>query len=310
MKKIIFLFLTIFICLGITSCTKYEDIKPNESDYMAWDGNFIYKGNYKSRTNGENEKILIKYVEYEGHKYYVDLANYGYLNYNNEIYFSFSTSSKKDEKVDSSFIVKYSPKDKDYEVLFASPNELLYLYIEKVYNDYVFVRYYVTEQMISDILYINVKTLEYNLIENVKSSSYFNSGILFVQDGYLKAINPNTLEINSVIKYEKNHTYQFYSNGDKVSIVINNLEFFSDLIIYDFNSKKLNTLLVSDDGYKIQFINNEYFITWSYNNYEMVSGISKKSTIDYKVNNKIYKVDYDNLTYELVYEFEKIKGEL
>ena len=169
MKKIIFLCLTIFICLGITSCTKYEDIKPNESDYTSWDGNFIYKGNYKSRTNGENEKVLIEYVEYDGHKYYVDLANYGYLNYNNEIYFSFSTSSKKDNKVDSSFIVKYSPKDKDYEVLFASTDELLYLYIEKVYNDYVFVRYEVTDQMITDILYINVLTKEHYLIENVKS---------------------------------------------------------------------------------------------------------------------------------------------
>ena len=111
MKKIIFLCLTIFICLGIASCTKYEDILPNESDYASWDGNFIYKGNYKSRTNGENEKVLIEYVEYDGHKYYVDLANYGYLNYNNEIYFSFSTSSKKDNKVDIHGI--YSKKTTD-----------------------------------------------------------------------------------------------------------------------------------------------------------------------------------------------------
>ena len=91
MKKIltIFCFLIVIICL--TSCNKYEDLVPNSGDYANWDGNYIYKGNYRCKTTGEDEERLIKNIEYNGSAYYIN--EYNYSIYNNNLYYFFSESS-------------------------------------------------------------------------------------------------------------------------------------------------------------------------------------------------------------------------
>ena len=64
MKKILS-FISIFLILFVLcSCTKYEDLVPNSDDYASWDGLYIYKGNYRSKTTGEDEERLIKNINY------------------------------------------------------------------------------------------------------------------------------------------------------------------------------------------------------------------------------------------------------
>ena len=46
---------TVLLIFTLSSCVSYDEIKPSESDYATWDGNYIYYGNKRCKTTGENE---------------------------------------------------------------------------------------------------------------------------------------------------------------------------------------------------------------------------------------------------------------
>ena len=95
MKRIITIIFTILLIFTLFSCVSYEEIKPNESDYGIWDGNYIYYGNKRCKTTGEKEETLIKYVDYEDERYYVvDTLYYCYID--NVIYFIYLLSRTYD----------------------------------------------------------------------------------------------------------------------------------------------------------------------------------------------------------------------
>ena len=60
--------LTLFSVACISSCQSMDDIIPEV--YGEWDGNYIYRGNGRSKTTGEEYEQLIESVEVEGETYY------------------------------------------------------------------------------------------------------------------------------------------------------------------------------------------------------------------------------------------------
>ena len=59
------------LCVGcvLAGCDSLYDVAPKE--YGAWDGNYIYLGNVRCKTTGEEEERLIERVEKEGVSYEV-----------------------------------------------------------------------------------------------------------------------------------------------------------------------------------------------------------------------------------------------
>ena len=67
-----------FLGLAITTfsgCKNVYDYKPES--YGEWEGNYIYKGNYRSKTTGEDGEVLVSEVVYEGNTYQVEAYGEG-----------------------------------------------------------------------------------------------------------------------------------------------------------------------------------------------------------------------------------------
>ena len=313
MKKIFIIIFFGIICLSLTSCTKYEDIKPNESDYAVWDGNYIYKGNYRSKTTGEGEKVLIDEIEYNNHKYYVNLDDYTFSYFNQEIYFSFKTSSVKDKSIDSCFVVKYSPKVKDYEILFASPFEILNIQIGDVYQDNLYVyQLYDDNGYFKDLMCINLTNLECTTIENLKEIYFLDTAIMLYTTTTLYYLNPITFETNVILNFDSNSlTVQAYQSKDcdVVKLLlwhkINEESYVRSLALFDSKTKELKFLIDKSDSLYVQLIDNsDYFMLYEKKSYEYVSTVGNKINHSLNVNNKLCRFNYEDFNYEVIYEFE------
>ena len=46
-----------------------EDILPSLEEYGEWDGNYMYRGNVRVKTSGEDEQLLIPEITYNGAVY-------------------------------------------------------------------------------------------------------------------------------------------------------------------------------------------------------------------------------------------------
>lgn len=72
MKRYLTIALAVITLFGVTcisGCQSMDDIVPET--YGEWDGNYIYRGNGRSKTTGEEYEKLIESVEMEGKTYYV-----------------------------------------------------------------------------------------------------------------------------------------------------------------------------------------------------------------------------------------------
>ena len=49
---------------SLVGCDSYEDFIPLEEDYGLWDGYYIYYGNVKCKTTGEDEQTLVNEIYY------------------------------------------------------------------------------------------------------------------------------------------------------------------------------------------------------------------------------------------------------
>lgn len=115
-KSKLFSFTAVLICIGfaltfLTSCHK----DPMDT---VWDGNYIYSGIYRCKTNGEDEEVLVKELSVEDKTYkYVDygVSDYAYIGET----LLFGASFMDDEENKQFFLIKYSIKDKTHKMIFC-----------------------------------------------------------------------------------------------------------------------------------------------------------------------------------------------
>ena len=180
---LLFIFLLIFT---ISSCVSYEEIKPSESDYASWDGNYIYYGNKRCKTTGENEEILIEEVKYEGNNYYIVEA-LDYCFNDNNIYFIFSAKTLKNlEEFNSTLFVKYIIKTKTYEVLGVG-DKTSYISIVKNFRNNIYLKVN-SESSISDYLIFDTIKNTQVIIQNVSKISFINDYVITHIEGVTSVI--------------------------------------------------------------------------------------------------------------------------
>ncbi|MBR4943541.1 MAG: hypothetical protein IKZ28_05865 [Clostridia bacterium] len=97
---------------AFASCQNFEDLVPEE--YGAWENNYIYRGNIRSKTTGENGETLVSNVDYDGVTYGVNTCtDYEFVGDN--IYMLLSLTSSVDW-TGKNALVRYDVKEKTQEV--------------------------------------------------------------------------------------------------------------------------------------------------------------------------------------------------
>lgn len=148
--KCIFAVALVLIVLPSCDCTtSVADLTPDPSEYCEWDGNYIYRGNMRAKTTGEDVELLLSSVEINGEIYDIGAitsrSKYRFVD-NNTLIFLASvnkrtveqplsyTDQKEDEKQIKSIIVRYSLKEKTHEILHVSYNYDFDYYSIKKYD--------------------------------------------------------------------------------------------------------------------------------------------------------------------------------
>ena len=313
MKKVITIICTVLLIFTLFSCVSYEEIKPNESDYATWDGNYIYYGNKRCKTTGEKEETLIEYVDYEEVRYYIeDTIDFCYID--NVIYFIFSANTNNDlEEFDSTLFVKYIIKTKNYEVLGVG-DKTSYNCIEKKFDDFIYLE--VNKGTISsDYLIYDIKNNKSTILSDVTKITFVGDYVVIHIEGMVRVSKYNEFNFVTIDKINKGvtkYSYLEHNNKEYIAITINNYDT-KDLDnnsykIYDITTKKLHTIVSEDDKKHVEIINDEYFILFTGKDMDYLYGDGcKKEKYDYflKAENILCKFNFEKMDYEVVYEFEK-----
>ena len=76
-KRALFLILLLILSL-LPACdcvTGLEDLIPALDSYAEWDGNYMYRGNVRVKTTGEDVEFLLPEITYENKTYTIGEAN-------------------------------------------------------------------------------------------------------------------------------------------------------------------------------------------------------------------------------------------
>ena len=313
MKKALIIFAIIIIIFGISSCTEYEDLMPNYDDYAAWDGNYIYKGNYRSTTTGDNEQVLIDKIEYNNENYVI--KSYTYIIYDKNIYFCFHAYiENNEENVVSTFIIKYNTYEKNYDILYVFIDKEITLYFHKLYNNYYYLStspYYGHNASVF-IYNVNAKTME--IMSNTRVIDFFENDIFIIEDNLVKHSKCDEIVFTEVCSYYSNTVDITYNQESDLFLIqckkkINDDLIYSSLGYYKRHTKTYVELVGIDEEKELQIVDKEYFIIYQTMRVEYFSNNLKTSFYTIKSHNKLCKVNLEDLTYEIIYEFKNKKAD-
>ena len=145
-KTIFCIFFSIFMMFAV-SCEEpleIEEYIAQMEEYGEWDGNYMYRGNVKAKTSGEDEELCLPEVIYKDQTYLLDELNdigeFYYLENDQVLFFAnakLKTDDTTQEQPDNSIesqnyeqenattlymLIKYSYKEKSYEIIYAFEN--------------------------------------------------------------------------------------------------------------------------------------------------------------------------------------------
>jgi len=330
MKKILIILISFIPLLSLISCscTSYEDLEPAESEFSEWDQNYIYFCNYRCKTTGEDEEVLITDITYNNVLYTVDCVS-DYEFKDDDIYMCLRASSDLDTINENgvNFVVTYSIRDKTTKIIFFTDNyDLFVSYIKYIHDDYM--------------VLIEYSSYNHGRVLKIDLSDYSTKYITDLEDFWVQGDYVLTKKDN-LLKYTNlnNDTYDFIdigpiSSGSCLQMLyicgkylmriwqnkVENGTHFSTLYYYDFDKNEVYYVWDKDFNKELTLIGDEYFIVSDYSSYDYYTGFiesyHKSSFIDFyhkreifsaimHVNNELYKLNFDDeITCSKIYTFE------
>lgn len=309
MKKIYLLFLSLVLIFFLVGCQEEADFIPGS--YGDWDSNYIYLGNHRIKTTGEELVPLIDSVTYDGVMYNSHIEHgievegfrtVDYFIFEDRIYLILEYSNNK------AFIACYNTLTKTHEVFYHFELTLPVYGFYKVFNDsFLFggnetIIHMDYEGKIIDDDAIRYKDYQYlgNWMFKIEDGKIYKSvqGIdefefLFETPSKLKG-----LEIFLRLIDDKLYAYYLTYNG-----TLNNAY---NIIQCDVNTKEVVTIFISDDEIMgAEVLSNDYFITYKLTN--VIASFDFNE--DLRLENKLYKIN-SNGEHKLLHTFNKKRDHL
>lgn len=236
-------FMTMTMLANLTACQEpvpggtnvdFEDLVPE--NYGEWDGNYIYRGNVKSKTTGENAEYLVQSVELDGNSYSVNYCN-DYDIADQTIYMTLSLNNSDY----STCLVAYDVAAKEQTLIFHKFVSMDTLFSESYFQ---YELYYV-EQILQngDILVSGIRRL-YNADGQLSSADDAMKNMLFIIDKFgtvVEEISDDYLQYTRVSEeYWQKYDYadgsqKLYARGFREEPVL----------VYDLRSRPNHTYTVT-----------------------------------------------------------------
>lgn len=313
----------------VTKCTyTYEEIKPTPEDMGQWDGNYIYKGNIRCKTTGEDESILIEQITMDNVVYEIDYVN-DYFYKEDHIFMLLEDTEYEEDnytiKNRHSFFVDYSIEDKDYEIIYSLFDETASLNYFYNFDNYSFIR---IDKPFASIIKFDYLT---NKIDFMNEDLYDLYGYCFVENNILIAYKDNKVkytycdDINLIdiktVEYADTHNYVYsivddnylcikYTEGVYNSAV-DSYVYYSALEVYDLTKNKHSVVFDLSEQIELNYITQDYFVKGKTTSYEYVSSLRNLQSHKHEVlsanlltHNSLCKIDYETATYTEVYKFK------
>ena len=300
----------------LTGCNlSYRDVVPNENELGLWEGNYIYQGNLRTKTTGENTETLVSEISYENKTYEIgDTIDYRFVN--NDIFLlvdateSIETLSTRDEAF---ILLKYSPQNKETDICYFSSEISLLPSIYYVSSNYVIL------QNDDGLLKIDLSTKE--IINIPLNEEYYlvEDYLIIRSNGIIQYTSLDQIEYKTIA--EDNDCYYWFNivgkNDHKylrilASKFIETSTYYSELSFVDLETDSTHIVWPLSNNTDLSLIGDDYFVIGETKGFEYVHSSSGEREILTKylvVNNELYKINYSNINIssEKIYTFNQEK---
>jgi len=303
--------ISIIMALFLFTGCNYEDTIPDNYELGLWEGNYIYQGNLRTKTTGENTETLVSEISYESKTYEIgDTVDYRFVN--NDILLiveaigpSKSANGSADEEY---LLLKYSPQNKETEVYYEG--DLLDFYY--VSSDYCIFNSYYT------VLKIDFSTQEVINIPTSGKHYLIEDYLVMISNGYIQYTSLNEIEFKTIAE-EEDYDYGFgivEKDSHKYLRMTKSMKYFLyafELAFIDLETDSMHIVWPSTNNKKLSLIGDDYFVVGETKGFDYYSEYTDSDTGERKVftgylvvDNELYKINYSdiNISSEKIYTFD------
>jgi len=320
MKNKLIMFFAILLLFFLVSCRSFDIVNPKT--YGKWDNNYMYLGNMKCQTDGENEEYLVESIEYNEIKYIVSSC-LSYLIRNKNIYMILNV---RDDTLNdnNTVLVEYNCVDTKYRILFFEGyhqyndsnayynlfdilelyDDSIILYVNKRTDEHGFKSDYIAIDYSGNIIKEEINGKVTRRLENGYLIYYdYETKTLYYRENYFNdektIIKFNGTEYHNLLDFEVIENENTYGLSFKVKTSKE-----TKLYFYSFNLGKMvesiaiNNNVVANNKYIYKYETKEV-------NYFSFFNANGKETVH--INNSLYKINYSDsgLSYTFVYDFNE-----
>ena len=300
MKKSLIIILLI---LSLSGCLKTEDIIPEE-DYGAWDGNYIYYDNYRSKTTGEDEEPLFETIKYDNLEYQIE-SFCDIKFYNNHIYYLVNGFNPGNNELNY-FIIIYS-----FDI-----KEIKYY---KIFEDLEYSSYFLTIDDNYIIISIDDNSsLVYDLNTRnqmvIDGSQLDEFGCYKIKDSFVQFASWNDLTFQKLIEIP----FGYSCRCDIIKIANRNLihiqirsndtsnKYDANLCFYDLDKNVLYNLVPVEENKYIDYYG-KYYIAGTLNDYKYTNENGKQLTEKLVTGCQLFELNFEEnkITSNKIFNFEE-----
>ena len=300
MKKSLIIILLI---LSLSGCLKTEDIIPEE-DYGAWDGNYIYYDNYRSKTTGEDEETLFETIKYDNLEYQIE-SFCDIKFYNNHIYYLVNGFNPGNNELNY-FIIVYS-----FDI-----EEIKYY---KIFEDLEYSSYFLTIDDNYIIISIDDNSsLVYDLNTRnqmvIDGSQLDKFGCYKIKDSFVQFASWNDLTFQKLIEIPFGYSCRCdiikIANRNLIHIQIrsndtsNNYD--ANLCFYDLDNNVLYNLVPVEENKYIDYYE-KYYIVGTLNEYKYTNKNGDQLSEKLVTGCQLFKLNFEEnkITSNKIFNFEE-----
>ena len=300
MKKSLIIILLI---LSLSGCLKTEDIIPEE-DYGAWDGNYIYYDNYRSKTTGEDEEQLFETIKYDNLEYQIE-SFCDIKFYNNHIYYLVNGFNPGNNELNY-FIIVYS-----FDI-----EEIKYY---KIFEDLEYSSYFLTIDDNYIIISIDDNSsLVYDLNTRnqmvIDGSQLDEFGCYKIKDSFVQFASWNDLTFQKLIEIPFGYSCRCdiikIANRNLIHIQIrsndtsNNYD--ANLCFYDLDNNVLYNLVPVEENKYIDYYE-KYYIVGTLNEYKYTNKNGDQLSEKLVTGCQLFKLNFEEnkITSNKIFDFKE-----